>query len=308
VRAAVIGIGSNSIRLLVADRVADGWRDVARERREARLFAGLCAGALTAESMEAACAAVCDLTGQARTLGAESIRLFATSATRDAVNADAFQALLRERIGLALDICTGEEEALLSYAGATQPGLCGVVDIGGGSTEWIVGLDGRPLTAVSQQMGAVRLLRELPIGSEAELARAVDAAAAVLRTGLAALSAVPAPSLWIGVGGIFAALAAMDRRVDSFDGSLVEGYTLTAARVSDWAQRLSDMPMEVRRGLPGLPPQRADIIAHGAAILMACLRLLDAPAITVTNRGNLDGYLRKKVASKSARQVPTEFL
>lgn len=294
-RVAVIGIGSNSVRLLVADCQGKRYRVVLRDRCGTRLFAGLRCGTLSEESLEGTCAAACDMALRARTLGAEDMCAFATSATRDAANGYVLRDMLFKRAQIKLDICTGEEEARLSYYGAARPGLCGLVDIGGGSTEWTIGRDGVPLAAISLQVGAVRLRQAADIACAEDLPGIVARARAVLTAGLGALTAVPRPNLWIGVGGTFTTLAAMDMQLPTFDRSLVEGYALSEARVWYWARLLADMPVELRRTLPGLQPQRADIVAHGIAILLACFPLLGLESITVSDQGNLDGYLRAKL-------------
>lgn len=135
-KAAVIGIGSNSVRMLLAEIANGQGRRLMRDREGTRLFAGLDAqGRLSGESMTQTAAAVRRMALSAREQGAEEIRLFATSATRDAANQGEFAALLRQETGLELEICTGAQEASLSFLGATDGDYCGVVDIGGGSTE-----------------------------------------------------------------------------------------------------------------------------------------------------------------------------
>jgi len=292
VRVAVIGIGSNSVRLLVADCRHGDYRVVLRDRCGTRLFAGLQNGELSAQSMEGSCTAACGMALRARALGATEVHAFATSAARDATNGEEFRDMLRERSELELYICTGEEEARLSYYGAARPGLCGMIDIGGGSTEWTIGRDGVPLAAISLQIGAVRLHRMLDIAGAGDLPAAVARAQEALTPGLCALAAAPPPPVWIGVGGTFTTLAAMDMQLPSFDRTLVEGYALREERVRHWAGALADMPVEARRALPGLQPQRADIVVHGIAVLLASFGMLGFDAITVSDHGNLDGYLR----------------
>lgn len=299
-RVAVIGIGSNSVRLLVADCVAGAYHTVLRGRCGTRLFAGLEQGRLSEASMQATCDAVCAMADQARELGVKRLHAFATSATRDAVNQQAFCDLLNERAGISLDICSGEEEALLSYWGAERPGLCGMIDIGGGSTEWTIGHDGISLAAVSLQMGCVRLHRQLPIAREEDLPNAIAAAQTALQPGLARLAGIPRPAVWVGVGGTATTLAAMDKSLTSFDRSLVEGHELQLERVLHWGNTLAGLSPAQRAELPGLQPQRADIVVHGIAILLACMRLLEAPSIIVSDHGNLDGYLRKRVLQACA--------
>ena len=296
-RVAVIGIGSNSVRLLVADCGHGAYQVVLRDRRGTRLFAGLINGALSLERMEASCAAARDMALQAQTLGAAKTYAFATSAARDATNSEVFRNMLRERAELDLHICTGEEEARFSYYGAARPGLCGMIDIGGGSTECTIGNDGVPLAAVSLQIGAVRLFRAVDIHNADDLPGAIAHAERALAPGLVTVAAAPRPTLWMGVGGTLTNLAAMDKQLFSFDRSLVEGHRLSEERVWHWAKNLADMPVEARLTLPGLLPQRADIVAHGIAILLACFRLFEFEIITVSDQGNLDGYLRAKLAS-----------
>src|SRR5262245_4676300 len=143
-RVAVLDIGSNSTRLLVADVDASRVTEVERQSRVTRLGRGVdLAGQLSSEAVEAACAAIADYVAICRDLGAERVESIATSAVRDAANGEAFAAELRERFALATRVLNGEEEARLTYAGATaeQPPAVPtlVVDIGGGSTELVVG-------------------------------------------------------------------------------------------------------------------------------------------------------------------------
>lgn len=184
---AVIGIGSNSIRMLVADVDGTTARRVLRDREGTRLFAGLDANrTLSEESMTRTADAAARMASKARALGAGEVRLFATSATRDAANADVFAALLRGKADLELEICSGEEEASLSFLGATDGGYAGVIDIGGGSTEYVVGENERIDCAFSCQMGAVRLFGMQPIRSSADLPAVEQMADNILTEQLAA--------------------------------------------------------------------------------------------------------------------------
>mgnify|MGYP000919314992 FL=1 len=170
-RAAVIGIGSNSVRMLVAEAADGEIRRISRDRAGTRLFAGLDeAGNLSREAMASSCAAVKRMADSARSQGAEKVHLFATSATRDAANNADFAALLKAETGLTLEICSGDEEAALSFFGATDGGDSGVIDIGGGSTEIIIGQGMNIRCSFSCQMGAVRLFQRIPIRDHAVFA------------------------------------------------------------------------------------------------------------------------------------------
>lgn len=298
-RNAVIGIGSNSVRMLVAETDGTKITPVLRERCGTRLFAGLENGALTPQSIEVSCAAAREMARKAREAGAGATYIFATSAVRDAKNRDEFAQRIRSMTGLTLDVCSGEEEARLSYAGAALGGRCGMIDIGGGSTEITIGEGDEVLGAVSTQMGAVRFHRLYPIQTPEAFEAVSVHAQEVLREGAAEICALARPDVWVGVGGTFTSLGAMDKQLKTFDRSLVEGYPLTQDAVCAWGWKLSVMPLEERLKLPGLQPQRADIVVHGMAILLGCMRHLDIETIRVSDKGNLDGYLRKKLLKKS---------
>lgn len=294
-KAAVIGIGSNSVRMLLAEIANGQGRRLLRDREGTRLFAGLDAqGRLSGDSMTQTVAAVRRMAQSAREQGAEDIRLFATSATRDAVNQEEFAALLRMETGLSLEICTGAEEASLSFLGATDGDYCGVVDIGGGSTEVVVGQGTRIDCAFSCQMGAVRLYRRLPITSAADIPAVCDLARKILEKELTLYHGLTLPEKWIGVGGTFTTLAAMVKGIPWTERTYMHGTLLTRADVRQWALRLADMPLPERLRLPGLQPHRADIVVHGICILLSVMERLNMPSIRVSEYGNLDGYLKRR--------------
>ncbi len=293
-KVAVIGIGSNSVRMLVAEVTGNRGVRIRRDRAGTRLFAGLDAQRnLSREAMDKTVEAVRRMAEDARREGAAEVRLFATSATRDAANAGALAALLRAEAQVELEICSGETEAELSFLGATDGGRTGVIDIGGGSTELIVGQGLEVACALSCQMGAVRLFRMQPIGCAADVAQVRATAERILREGLAAHPAFVRPDGWIGTGGTFTTLAAMVRGVHWTERTYMHGTRLSREDVTGQALLLADMPMEQRLNLPGLQPNRADIVVHGICILMACMEHLDIPEITVSEYGNLDGYLKR---------------
>ena len=173
-RLACIGIGSNAIRLLIAQWSQEGLCVIRRERRGTRLFAGLVDGALTRQSIRSSVEAVAELAMLARQSGAQEIFVFATSAVRDASNGDEFTRLAQQASGTHIEIISGEEEAVLSYIGASRGGRCGVLDIGGGSTEFTIGEDDRSLGAVSLQMGAVRMNAQAPVCSREDYEQTVE--------------------------------------------------------------------------------------------------------------------------------------
>lgn len=296
-RVAVIGIGSNSVRMLLADVEGGRARKLKRDRAGTRLFAGLDAARnLSREAMDITLAAVCRMAADARQAGAEQVHLFATSAVRDAANADTLARRLRQEAQVDMEICSGETEAALSFLGATDGGYCGVIDIGGGSTEIVVGQGMDLVCAFSCQMGAVRLFGSVPIRSHGDIPVVERMAADILEDKLRQHPTLTVPDTWIGVGGTFTTLAAMVKSIRWTDRTYMHGTRITREQVERQAWLLSDMPMEQRLQLPGLQPHRADIVVHGICILSAVMKRLDIPQITVSEYGNLDGYLKHKYA------------
>ncbi len=292
-KAAVIGIGSNSVRMLTAEITGTVGTRILRERAATRLFAGLDSQhCLTAEAMERTASAAAQMAAHARAAGAESLRIFATSATRDAANGTDFLAMLMQRIQVPAEVLSGEEEAALSFIGASDGGRCGVIDIGGGSTELVTGEGMTVHASCSCQMGAVRLYRLLSIDSRRDVDSAVQAARGVLRDGLASRSDWDQPERWWGTGGTFTALAALSLGLPWTDRTGMHRAMLTRERVRAEAESLADLPLAERLKLPGLQPGRADIVVHGICILLACMDELGIDRISVSESGNLDGYLK----------------
>ena len=293
-RLACIGIGSNAIRLLIAQWSQGRLCVVRRERRGTRLFAGLVDGALTQQSIRSSVEAVAELAMLARQSGAQEIFVFATSAVRDASNGDEFTMLAEQASGTHIEIITGEQEAVLSYIGASCGGRCGVIDIGGGSTEFTIGEDDRTLGAVSLQMGAVRMNAQAPIRSKEDYEATVERCMQMIRSDAQEMLCLPKAKAWMGVGGTMTTIGAMHSSVPLFDPQLCEGMRISREDVCDWGRRIARLPMADRRQIVGLMPQRADIIPSGIAILEAAMRVFDMEEIGLSAHGNMDGFLKKK--------------
>lgn len=293
-RLACIGIGSNAIRLLIAEWANGKLRAVRRERRGTRLFAGLKNGALTESSIRSSVDAVAELARLARNAGIQEIFVFATSAVRDASNGGEFTAKAEAASGTQIEIITGEEEAVLSYVGASDGDSCGVIDIGGGSTEFTLG-DGRAvLGAVSLQMGAVRMNAQTPVLSADDYEKTVERCMNIIRRDAQSLLACPPRKRWVGVGGTMTTLGAMQCGIPLFDARLCEGMIMARQDVAAWGRKLARMQMAERRQIMGLMPHRADIIPSGVAILEAAMRSFSIQELALSAHGNMDGYLKKK--------------
>lgn len=296
-RTAAIGIGSNSLRMLLADVTNGELRRVGRYREGLRIFAALNdRGNIAPDMIRQACEKVGQFVTEAKKSGAETIFLFATSAVRDAENREEFAAALENVTNLKLEICSGEMEARLSYIGATGLMPSGLIDIGGGSTEIAVGQGRQIQRAVSLQMGAVRLFRLQPIYDIPTAEKVVAMAAAILAPQREAFRSELSRQ-WVGVGGAFTTAAALAQRIPWQDRERIHHYALTRDSVERILRYLAPMTVEERLKLSSMQPQRADIVVHGMAILLACMKALDILSIEVSEYGNLEGFLKVKYLS-----------
>ena len=295
-RVAVVDMGTNSTRLLVAD-VEDGRvREVERRSTVTRLGRGVDLSAqLAAEAIEDVCAAVAGYIGLYEELGAERVVAIATSAVRDASNSQMFIAELRERFALAARILDGTEEARLTYLGAsaerppTEETL--VVDIGGGSTELVVGNGPQVDFYASLQAGTVRhteryITHDPPDASELEeLAGDVRALIGRALEGEAAARA----SDGVGVAGTPTSLAAIEQSLDPYDADLVHGYRLSLGAIQRMCSELSSMPLTERLRVKGLHEGRAPTIVAGVVILIQVMRAFGLDRIEVSEHDILWG-------------------
>lgn len=313
-RRAVIDIGTNSVRLLVADVDASeddlSLRPVWRNLAAPRLGRGVDRyGRLDEEAMIAAVDAVRDLAEQAREHGAAVIDVIGTSALRDAENRETFMARLQRHTGLAVRVLSGREEAAAAFLGAVRGAwpearargseMVAVLDVGGGSTELVVGTaDGAMRAAHSVDVGAVRMtelcVHSDPISTE-DWGRLVAVTQAKLQPLLSRLGAhsMDAPGKLLAVGGTATTLAAMHQQLREYDPDRVHGYTLSRAQVARLIEALKGASVAERRTWPGLHPQRADIILAGAVIVHQVMAGLGAEDITVSESDLLEGVLLK---------------
>jgi exopolyphosphatase / guanosine-5'-triphosphate,3'-diphosphate pyrophosphatase len=295
-RVAVIDMGTNSTRLLVAD-VDDGRvREVARESTVTRLGRGVdTSGQLAMEAIEDVCAAVARYVGIYEEFGAERVSTLATSAVRDADNREMFVAELRERFAIDARILDGAGEARLTYLGALaerepRPETL-VVDIGGGSTELVIG-DGHDVDFyASLQAGTVRhterhIANDPPTASELE-ALAGDVHA-LIDEALAG-SAVARADSGVGVAGTPTSLAAIEQELDPYDPELVHGYTLSLGSIQRMFSELAVMSLDQRLTVTGLHPGRAPTIVAGVVILIQVMRAFGLDRIEVSEHDILWG-------------------
>jgi exopolyphosphatase/guanosine-5'-triphosphate,3'-diphosphate pyrophosphatase len=297
-----IDVGTNSIHLIVVelDSAFDTSRVVYKAREMVRLGSddALERGRLSRKAMERGVDAIGKFAEAARLRGAERIRAVATSAVRESDNGEEFRRLVEARSGLKLEVLDGNEEARLIHLGVTNgfplyDRTAVIIDIGGGSTEFIVADGDRAYLVDSVKLGSLRLydafLRDASNPGKAQRvldAHIIDVLGPVLeRVRHYQLD------LAIGTSGTIMGLAALDAAARGIPLRRVHGYTLTRERLEALQRTMLPLTEAERRRMPGMNPRRADIIVAGNAILIRALELLGRDEIVVCERALRDGVV-----------------
>jgi exopolyphosphatase/guanosine-5'-triphosphate,3'-diphosphate pyrophosphatase len=294
-RVAVVDMGTNSTRLLIAE-VADGRvAEVERRSTVTRLGRGVdTSGQLAAEAIDEVCEIVGEYIALYTDLGAERVAAIATSAVRDASNGDAFIAELRERFALDARTLSGDEEARLTFLGACSGRTCDhtlVVDIGGGSTELVIGTGDSVDFHVSMQAGVVRHTERYLTTDPPRAADLEELAADVRRQIERAMADEPAARAeeGIAVAGTPTSLAAMDLELDTYDPEQVHGHRLGLPSIQHMLSRLASLPLAERLELTGLQAGRAPTIVAGVVILAEVMRAFELEDVEVSEHDILYG-------------------
>ena len=297
-RVAAVDQGTNSIRLLVAEPNGEGGFDeLARDMVITRLGQGVDeTGMLSPDAVGRTLDVLARYARRARALHAERIRVAATAALRDAANAAEFERGVRELAGSELEIVSGEKEAQLSFLGATRgldaPAPFLVLDIGGGSTEFVLGGD-RPSVAVSMQMGSVRLterfVRSDPPATD-ELDAMREAVNAILDEVERAVPVAEARTL-VAVAGTATTVQAIVLGLGFYDPERIHRTRLSRADAERVTSRLARMTTPERAALPVMAPGRADVIVAGAVILVEVMERFGFDGAVVSETDILDGLV-----------------
>ena len=302
---AAIDCGTNAIRLLVADVRPDGTLDErVRLMRIVRLGEGVDrTGEFAPHALERTFTALDEYADVMREHGVTRARFVATSASRDVSNRDAFVRGVQTRIGIEPEVITGTEEAALSFTGAVRglptgkvalPAL--VVDIGGGSTEFVLGSSG-PEDSVSVDIGCVRMTERHLHGDPPTAAQIVSARTDIdAAVALAALS-VPfeRAASFVGLAGTVTTVAAMAMDLPAYDPTVLHGSVISVDDVSRVTAILLGMTRAERAALPYMHPGRVDIIGGGAMVLESAMRAAGAAEVTVSETDILDGIVYRLV-------------
>ncbi|WP_078310097.1 MULTISPECIES: Ppx/GppA phosphatase family protein [unclassified Mycobacterium] len=307
VRVGAVDCGTNSIRLLISDIDDSGrLRDVHREMRIVRLGQGVDAtGEFAPEAIARTRVALRAYADLMESRGVQRVRMVATSAARDVSNRETFFAMTAELLGSVVpgavaEVITGTEEAALSFAGAvgeldSTAAPYVVVDLGGGSTETVIGDTGGVKASFSADIGCVRLT-ERCLHSDPPTAAEIAAARDVVRAQLArtfAVVPVEQARTWVGVAGTFTTLAALAHRLDAYDPAAIHLSRVPLGRLSEVTSELIAMPRAQRAALGPMHEGRVDVIGGGSIVVQELARELSGRAgiteLVVSEHDILDG-------------------
>jgi exopolyphosphatase/guanosine-5'-triphosphate,3'-diphosphate pyrophosphatase len=306
VRLAAIDLGSNTVRLLVADvRAGGAWNVLDQDQKVTRLGEGLAAsGRLGLEPMSRTVQAVAAYVSRAQAWAVDDVCIVATSAVREAVNGPEVTDEIARITGRHVRVVSGEDEARLTLRGVLHglgpvAGSSLMFDIGGGSTEYILARDGALLGAVSLRLGVVPLAEAYPFPGQVEwsrYARLEQEVADRLARELPALILGARPECLVGTAGTVTTLAALDLELAAYDPARVQGHRLTRGRVRQLLDKLGSLTVGERARLPCLEPGRADLIVPGVAIVRATMDRVGLDTVVVSDAGLREGILADALA------------
>jgi len=296
---AVIDIGTNSIRMLLAE-VKDGEiKNSTKVLEMTRIGKGVNkTKRLSDDAMDRSIDALRKFKDLAIDYGASEIKAIATSAVRDALNKDEFITRVKEELGMEINVISGEKEAELGFAGVIYGNMSKsqdilVIDIGGGSTEFIIGVGNEIKYRTSIDVGAVRMtdkhISTDPI-SDDEFNNLAQDIEKILRDVIVKIKEYNIEEVF-GIGGTVTTLAAIDQNLDMYDRNKVHNYKLKTYEIEDMIDRFKSLNNDARKKIRGLQPKRADIILAGSIILYEILKALGVEQIIISDYDNLEGYI-----------------
>lgn len=313
-RLAAVDIGTNTVRLLIADVVQDQLKTVVRRAIITCLGEDVAkARRFKPEAIERTLAVLEQFTQELKDKGTESVHVVATSAARDAQNGQQFIEQVKERFGWEADILSGQEEGMLAFLGATsdfplpkpysRPVL---IDVGGGSTELACG-QGMSLQKLhSLDIGSVRLT-EMFIKNDPPTQDEVESVKAYVREKtselLTEICEEDSDLIAIGVAGTITTLSAIKQKLTVYDSNKVHLSTLTVSDIETILNQLMGAPLKERKKIPGLEPKRADVIIAGTIITLEILSGLGLTELTVSEHDLLDGLIWTAAPGVRARTI-----
>jgi exopolyphosphatase/guanosine-5'-triphosphate,3'-diphosphate pyrophosphatase len=296
-RAAIIDVGTNSVKLCVGEPSTDGrWRFLADRSEVTRLGEGIATGGTIPDvAVERTIAAIEGMLSEARDLGAVAVEALGTAGLRAATNAASVIARIAARTGVRIEVISGEEESRLAYVGVASDldlgdGSLVVFDTGGGSTQLTFGRGRHVDERFSLPIGAVRFTERFGLDQAVSLDRLREARTTIAAE-LGVLRDRPRPEALVGIGGAVTNLVAVQLAMDPYDPDRVRGAGLGADEVERQIERYREQDAAARAGTVGLQAGRAPVILAGACIVAAVMELLGQASLVVSDRGLRHGAL-----------------
>lgn len=316
---ASIDIGSNTLRLLIAEVKDTGIMDVYTDRKITRLGNMVDqTGMLQNENIEASLAALREYSSVITRYGAENIRAIATSAVREAENADYFIKKALDETGISIEIISGEKEAALTLKGILlsfpdtafhKPHSALIVDIGGGSSEWILYQDNHTVDLGSIPVGVIKLsqkcLKTDPV-SEKNMQEMKTEILSVINTLNSRIGKhINRHTRFIGTAGTFTTIASLDLCLDAYTREKIHLHALSLNTLLGISKNLLPLSLEARKKVRGLEPERADLIIPGIQFTIDIMQFFDIDTLTVSDYGLLEGVLldRKEPIGKNISEA-----
>ena len=296
-RFAVIDVGTNSIKFVIAEFALDGTPRTIVDRAEVtRLGEGLERdGSIGPDVLERSIVAIDDMVEEAKRDGARAIAAVGTQAIRQASNSDEVRDIVKARTGVRIRVVPGDEEARLAYLAVMAgvglvEGQLVVFDTGGGSSQFTFGEGSRVDERFSVPVGAVRFTEQFGLAGKVSR-ETVDEAMAAIRADLGRLEGRPSPSALVGMGGAITNITAVKHGLATYDPSVVQGTALDRAEIERQIELYRSRDADGRRSIVGLQPKRAEVILAGACIVRTVMEMLDKNTLTVSDRGLRHGLL-----------------
>lgn len=302
VRYAVIDVGTNSVKFLIAERADDGWHTVLDRAEVTRLGEGLEeSGEIGQGALGRTTDAIAAMVEEATTHGVVAIASVGTAGMRAATNADEAIARVQEATGILIETIPGEEEGRLAYLAVQsslklEPGPLVVFDSGGGSTQFTFGHGEAVLDRFSLPVGAVRYAEAFELDGIVPPS-VLDQAMTALAEDLGAIDGRDQPDVVVGMGGTVTNLTAVGLAMARYDPDRIQGSALTREEVERQIELYAATPLEERRVIVGLQPKRAEVILAGACIVRTVLQKLGRDALIVSDRGLRHGLLQDRFGS-----------
>jgi exopolyphosphatase / guanosine-5'-triphosphate,3'-diphosphate pyrophosphatase len=300
IRYSVIDVGTNSVKLLLAERRTDGsWTTISDRAEVTRLGEGIEAtGAIATNALERTVRAFASMVDESQADDVREIVAIGTAGMRMASNANEVVETIRSHTGITIEIISGEEESRLAFLAAHTgldigTGSVVVFDTGGGSSQFTFGSGSDVTERFSVNVGAVRFTEKFGLGTVVE-PNEVDNALSAIASDLSSLDDRPTPDTVVAMGGAVATMAAVMRGLDRFDADLIRGCVLVSSEIDRQIELFASMDSQQRTTIVGLQPGREEVILAGACIVRTVLEKLNVESATATDRGLRHGVMAER--------------